>query len=254
MAEKKGIPFKTKATVLAANIVLDKRKQEDFNTSQAPVIMGLADAHKTIGPGYTARSEATVRSVDNIEKQERKAQIAAKNGDGDIYHNTQNNIFLDTKYGYARRTMSSENDCLIEFNGKSDHTILSIHYFICPGGGKELLRDTIKSLQDLKWKFSSITLTPADGLDPEKTKNGADISDLINFYTSIGFEFHEANTLIGDVSYILSRLEELITTPKKKTRLGGSRRSKKTKRRRNKKTTKKRKTKRRRQTKKRGKR
>ena len=189
---------------------------------------------------------------------------------------TSHNIIFDMLsdyHGYARR-IGNESDCFIEYEYKNN--ILSINQFICTKGGKQLLDDLLKALNEKGLNVHTVELIAA-GLDKDKRDQGKNDTDLFKTYIDMGFTRVGLNEFIATREDILKthqdRLDGIEPNHKKDEyedyedllkefpEKGGSRKTKrrrqkktkqKTKRRRNKKT--KRKTKRRRQTKKRGKR
>lgn len=201
-------------------------------------------AHSTTGPVSGTASEASGLSVDNTQKAEEELKKKAIQGEG-IHYIKNYKIFLDFDHGYARRKYKNDpKDCHIQFDGNQGDETLSVHYFICPGEGEQLFKDTINALKSLSWQFTKITLIAAE-IDPNKLGEGKTIEDLFNLYKSYGFM---PSNILDPNEFILELAPEL---KEKKRKTGGSK-TKTKKRRRQKKT--KRRTKRRRQTKKRGKR
>ena len=193
-----------------------------------------------------------------------------------ISHNIRFDMVSEYK-GYARR-LGNEHNCYIEYEYKN-HT-LYILLFICPKGGKPLLNDLLKALEDKGLNVHTVKLTAAS-LDNDKQIQGKTDDDLYKTYIDMGFTRYGETEFIGTRDNILATyenknagiempsiqdeyhdFEELLKNFPVKTAGFRSRHKKttnktkrrKTKRRRHKKTTKKRRTKRRRQTKKRGKR
>ena len=173
----------------------------------------------TLGPGghrvlsaYDATPvEDRKGTTDNIIIRKRKNKIAALKNRVGIYHDETNNLYLDLEHGLARRTNNSDDPNYIEFFGTEDELELSLHYIFFPGNGKQAMMDLIKALKAQHWNFEDITLTPADGLDPEQTAKGADLSRLLRFYIGIGFEIQGDGTLIGNVGDILDKIDYLIS-------------------------------------------
>jgi len=221
MSEQKKEPKKGKTIITPGTLVSAKAKQaeqnkEDNNKRMEPVLITVYDpgAFATTGQVDGTVSEKFTIPIDRLVEKE-KAELKAELEEG-VYHDKENNIYLEIRYGNARRSDKANdpndpNDCRIEFDGNKESQILGLHYVICPGGGKQIIRDTIKALKNKRWQFTHISLTPADGLDPEKKENGADLSDLLRFYINIGFEIQGDGTLIGEKSIILNKIEDLLT-------------------------------------------
>jgi hypothetical protein len=103
---------------------------------------------------------------EDVEDFDLNPKPKPKNEQEEIY-DQEHNIKITFEPLTAFRP-GREDDCFILFS--IGNNILGIQYFICPVGGKELLRDTIQVLNKNQSKvgsFENIELTAAD-LDPNK--------------------------------------------------------------------------------------
>jgi hypothetical protein len=118
--------------------------------------------------------------------------------EGDVNVNRKYNLvfdMLDMNHGYAAR-IGREDDCFIEY--ELARRVLSIHYFICLGGGKQLLADLLDAL-DIK--VSIVKLTAAS-IDSDKQKlEGKPIENLYKNYRAMGFSY------IGNKEFIAKKAD-----------------------------------------------
>jgi len=236
------IPIQSDDQLLSPANILKKKRAEPppgdnwIHASDAGVMY-----HGSTGAIYTNPKEVSAIITDNLKEKKQKSGK---------YLSTEQNLIIDYDDGNAYRPINPE--CRIQFSFSPEGKTLTIDQFICPGGGKELLRDTIIELQKNK-SFNLIELTPANLASKvlptsqekiQEMKNQGYIDQNGKFtemyhnamlkkvkenYNTMGFQDSDDEKMEGTPSLILSILQDYVRPAK-----GGSirHRSKKYKKRR----------------------
>jgi hypothetical protein len=133
-------------------------------------------AKKNEGTKFESESESELSDSDDHNDGSHDDSSDDENDDFDYHPNKKKkpaadeeiklpNLIININDGNAYRP--GDPDCHIQFVVPVSNNTLRIQHFICPGGGKELLRDTIKALLQKGYQFNKVELTAAD-LDPNR--------------------------------------------------------------------------------------